>query len=95
MYNAYAGNAGFNIRKSQTRHRRDGSICQKYIVCSSQGHEETQTSKDGTRTGSDTLVQFSVSRKVGTWTVQKDVLDHSHCFASPNKLHKLRSKDVL
>jgi hypothetical protein len=46
MYNAYAGNAGFNIRKSQTRRRVDGSICQKYIVCSSQGHGETQTPKD-------------------------------------------------
>jgi len=28
MYNAYAGNVGFSIRKSQTRHRGDGSICQ-------------------------------------------------------------------
>ena len=28
MYNAYAGNVGFSVRKSQTRHRGDGSICQ-------------------------------------------------------------------
>ena len=35
MYNTYAGKFGFNIRKSKIKHRQDGSICQKYIVCSS------------------------------------------------------------
>ena len=28
MYNAYAGNIEFSIRKSRTRRRGDGSICQ-------------------------------------------------------------------
>src|SRR5215216_3484975 len=41
MYNTYAGKVGFSIRKNQTKHRHDGSIYQKYIVCSNQGHRET------------------------------------------------------
>ena len=34
MYNSYARNTGFSIRKSYTRRRADGTIYQKYIVCS-------------------------------------------------------------
>jgi hypothetical protein len=34
MYNTYAGKVGFNIGKSKTKHCRDDSLCQKYIVCS-------------------------------------------------------------
>jgi len=30
MYNAYAGNVGFSIRKSYIKRRVDKTICQKY-----------------------------------------------------------------
>ena len=86
------GKFGFSIRKSKTKHRQDGSICQKYIVCSSQGHRENELSqKDITRMDCDARVQFSISKE-GIWRVQKVVLDHNHYLASPNKAHKLRSQ---
>ena len=57
MYNTYAGKVGFSIRKSKTKRRQDGSLCQKYIVCSSQGQRENESSqKDITRTGCDARV---------------------------------------
>ena len=59
MYNTYAGKVGFNIRKSKTKHRQDGTLCQKHIVYSNQGHRENELSqKDVTRTGCDARVQF-------------------------------------
>jgi hypothetical protein len=92
MYNTYAGKVGFSIRKSKTKHRRDGSLCQKFIVCSNQGFRENEKSqKDVTRTGCDARVQFSISKE-GIWRVQKVVEQQNHYLASPNKAHKLRSQ---
>ncbi|XP_072151474.1 protein FAR1-RELATED SEQUENCE 5-like [Setaria viridis] len=92
MYNNYAGKVGFSIRKSHTKRRVDKTICQKYIVCSNEGHcANASSQKDVTRTGCDARVQFSVSRE-GIWKVQKVVLDHNHYLASPNKKHKLKSQ---
>jgi hypothetical protein len=91
MYNTYAGKIGFIIRKSDIKRRGDGSISHKHIVCSSQGHSQTESSKDTTRTGCNARVQFSVSKE-GVWTVYKVVLDHNHYLASPNKRQKLRSQ---
>ncbi|EEC81876.1 hypothetical protein OsI_25675 [Oryza sativa Indica Group] len=91
MYNTYAGKIGFSIRKSQAKHRVNGTIYQKYIVCSNQGQRQTKSSLDTTRTSCDACVQFSICRK-GIWTVQKVVLEHNHCLVSPNKSHKLRSQ---
>ncbi|WVZ52736.1 LOW QUALITY PROTEIN: hypothetical protein U9M48_003766 [Paspalum notatum var. saurae] len=84
---------GFSIRKSfQKRRPKDGTISQKYIVCSGEGYcQNTESSKDATRTGCNARVQFSVSRE-GVWTVQKVVLNHNHYLSSPNKSHKLRSQ---
>ena len=92
MYNTYASKVGFSIRKSYIKRRADKTICQKYIVCSSQGHQENESSqKDNIRTGCNAPIQFTVSRE-GIWTVQKVVLDYNHYRASPNKSHKLRSQ---
>jgi len=92
MYNTYAGKIGFSVRKSRTKHRKDGSLSQKYMVCSSQGQRENESSqKDITRTGCDARVQFSISKE-GIWTVQKVIQEHNHYLASPNKSHKLRSQ---
>ena len=91
MYNTYAGKVGFSVRKSHTKRRVDGSISQKYIVCSNQGYRESESSQDAKRTGCNARIQFSVNRE-GTWRVQKVVLDHNHDLASPNKSHKLRSQ---
>jgi hypothetical protein len=92
MYNSYAGKVGFSIRKSKSKHRRDGSLCTKFIVCSNQGHRKNEESqKDITRMGCDARVQFSISKE-GIWTVQKVVEQHNHYLASPNKTHKLRSQ---
>jgi len=92
MYNTYAGKIGFSVRKSRTKHRKDGSLSQKYMVCSSQGQRENESSqKDITRTGCDARVQFSINKE-GIWTVQKVIQEHNHYLASPNKSHKLRSQ---
>ena len=40
MYNTYAGQVGFNVRRSKTKHRLDGSLCQKHLVCISQGYKK-------------------------------------------------------
>ena len=45
MYNTYAGKVGFSIRRSKTKHRRDGNLCTKFIVCSSQGHRRMSNRK--------------------------------------------------
>jgi len=91
MYNTYAGKVGFSIRKSKTKHRKDGTLCHKHIVYSNQGHRENELShKDITKTGCDARVQFSISRE-GIWTMQKVIEEHNHYLASPNKSHKLRS----
>ena len=95
MYNTYAGKVGFSVRKSKMKRRQDGSISQKYIVCSSEGHRKNESSgKDITRTGCEARVQFSIS-KDGIWTVQKVVEQHNHYLASPNKAHKLRSQQQV
>jgi zinc finger SWIM domain-containing protein 3 len=78
MYNTYAGKVGFNIRKSTS----DGTISQKYIVCSSEGHQQNESSSGMTRTRCKAHVQFSVS-KAGIWTTQKIELHHNHYLASP------------
>ena len=91
MYNVYAAKVGFSVRKSHTKRRGDKSISQKYIVCSNEGHRDTQSSKDTTRTCCEARIQFSVN-KDGIWTVQKLITEHNHYLASPNKVHKLRSQ---
>jgi len=64
MCNTYADKVGFSIRKSKTKRRQDGSICHKYIVCSSQRHRENELSqKDITRTDCDARVQFSINKE--------------------------------
>jgi hypothetical protein len=92
VYNTYADKVGFNIRKSTTKRRTlDGTISQKYIVCSSEGHQQNASSSGTTRTGWKARVQFSVSKE-GIWTVQKIELDHNHYLASPDKSKKMRSQ---
>jgi hypothetical protein len=91
MYNDYAAKVGFNIRNSWQKKQKDETISQKYIVRSSQGHQENiESSKNTTRTGCNARIQFSINRE-GIWTMQKVVLDHNHYLASPNKSHNLRS----
>ena len=52
MYDTYVDKDGFSIRKSYIKRRADKMICQEYIVCSSQGHRENESSQeDNTRTG--------------------------------------------
>jgi hypothetical protein len=91
MYNNYAGAIGFSIRKSTTRHRPDGSLYQKHLVCSCEGYAKDDSSKGMTRTGCGARIQFSVSKE-GIWMVQKVVLEHNHYLASPNKKKNLRSQ---
>ncbi|XP_072150581.1 protein FAR1-RELATED SEQUENCE 5-like [Setaria viridis] len=91
MYNTYAGKIGFSIRKSHTKRQGDGTLRQKYLVCSNEGHRETESSRHTTRTDCDARVQFSVSKE-GVWMVQKVILDHNHYLTSPNKRDKLRSQ---
>ena len=60
MYNTYAGQIGFSVRNSKTKHRLDGSLCQKHLVCISQGYKKNESSqKDITRMGCYAHVQLS------------------------------------
>ena len=45
MYNTYAGQIGFSVRNSKTKHRLDGSLCQKHLVCISQGYKKMSRHK--------------------------------------------------
>ena len=84
MYNTYAGQVGFNVRRSKTKHRLDGSLRQKHLVYCCQGYRENDSSqKNITRTGCDARVQFSISKE-GVWTVQKVKLEHNLYLASPD-----------
>jgi hypothetical protein len=65
MYNVYARKVGFSIRKSMTRYGSDKSLFKKHIVCSSQGHRQTESSKDTTSLDYTARIQFNVSRKGG------------------------------
>ena len=56
MYNTYAVQVGFSIRKSHSKLRADGTLRKKYLVCSNQGQRETKSSKDTTRIGCDARV---------------------------------------
>ena len=38
MYNTYAGQVGFSVRKGHSKLRGDGTLRQKYFVCNNQGH---------------------------------------------------------
>jgi hypothetical protein len=88
MYNTYAGKNGFSIRRSSTKCRPDGTLYQKYIVCSSEGYGRNESSNGTTRTGCGARVQFKVSKE-GIWVVQKVVFEHNHYLASPNKIKKI------
>jgi zinc finger SWIM domain-containing protein 3 len=83
MYNTYAGNIGFSVRKSDIKRRTDKSISSKVIVCSKQGSSST-------RTDCGARIQFSVTR--GLLTVKNLVSDHNQHLASPNNKCKLRSQ---
>jgi zinc finger SWIM domain-containing protein 3 len=91
MYNKYAGIIGFSIRKSTTKRRPDGTIYQKYIVCSGEGHGKPESLKGTTRTGCGARIQLVVSKE-GIWTVKSVVLEQNHYLASPNKNKNLRSQ---
>jgi hypothetical protein len=84
MYNTYAGNIGFSIRKSDIKRRADKSSSSKVIVCSKQG-------SGSTRTDCGARIQFTVTRE-GVWTIKNVVPDHNHYLASSNKKCKLRSQ---
>jgi zinc finger SWIM domain-containing protein 3 len=94
MYNTYAGKNGFSIRRSSTKCRPDGTLYQKYIVCSSEGYGRNESSNGTTRTGCGARVQFKVSKE-GIWVVQKVVFEHNHYLASPNKIKNLRSQRCI
>jgi zinc finger SWIM domain-containing protein 3 len=91
MYNKYAGIIGFSIRKNTTKRRPDGTIYQKYIVCSGEGYGKPESSKGTTRTECGACIQLVVSKE-GIWTVKSVVLEHNHYLASPNKKKNLRSE---
>jgi hypothetical protein len=79
------------LERADTKHRGDGSIYLKLVVCGCQGHQNFESTKGTTRTGCNACIPFSVSKQ-GVWTVQQIVVDHNHYLASPNKKHKLRSQ---
>jgi hypothetical protein len=63
MYNVYAEQVGFSIRKSNTKRHADKIIYLKFIVCSSQGFGETNSSQASTRMDCNACIQFSVSKE--------------------------------
>jgi ribosomal protein L35 len=91
MFNTYADKGGFSIRKSTMKYRLDKSLFKKYIVCSSQGHRQTESSKDTTRSACTARIQFNITRE-GVWMAQKIVHRHNHYLASLDRLKNLRSQ---
>ena len=100
FYNSYARTKGFSIRKVHKKHRADGTVCSRYLVCSNEGVKATHathvTKKERatTRTCCSARLQFNISRE-GIWTIQKVVLDHNHGLVTPDKTHMLRSQRQL
>jgi hypothetical protein len=58
MYNNYAGKIGFSIRKSTSKLRPYGTIYEKYIVCSVEGHWKLSHQK--ARHRHDVVLAFSL-----------------------------------
>jgi hypothetical protein len=100
FYNSYARSEGFSIRRVHKKHRADGTLCSRYLVCSNEGAKATHathvTKKERatTRTCCSARVQFTISRE-GIWNIQKVVLDHNHGLVTPDKSHMLRSQRQL
>jgi zinc finger SWIM domain-containing protein 3 len=92
MYNTYIGKVGFSIRKSTTKYKSNKSLFKKYIVCSSQGYRQTESSKDIIRSYCTACIQFNVSRE-GVWTVQKCVREHNHYLASNHLPRKVKREE--
>ena len=95
IYNEYALNKGFSIRKGVTR-KTDGVLRQREFLCSKQGHKEFENpcdykkySKLDTRTGCQARIRFDIEN--GIWSVSHFNDEHNHEFASPEERCNLRS----
>ena len=73
FYNSYARIKGFSLNKIHKKHRSDGTLRSRYMVCSS-----------APRKCCPARVQFSISRE-GIWNIQKAVLDHNHDLVTPDE----------
>ena len=95
IYNEYALNKGFSIRKGVTR-KTDGVLRQREFLCSKQGHKEFENPCDykkynklDTRTGCQARIRFDIEN--GIWSVSHFNDEHNHEFASPEERCNLRS----
>ena len=73
FYNSYAGSKGFSLSKIHLKRRRDGTLSNRYMVCSA-----------ATKKNCPARVQFYISRQ-GIWNIQKVVLNHNHVLVTPDE----------
>jgi FAR1 DNA-binding domain/MULE transposase domain len=96
FYNKYAHSKGFSVRKGHLGRRKDGTIWNRYFLCSNQGARQkhcthvTRKPRDAVRTNCMARIEFKVTPD-NTWVVSKVIYEHNHPLVRPHKAHLLRS----
>ncbi|OWM84071.1 protein FAR1-RELATED SEQUENCE 5-like [Punica granatum] len=97
LYNEYAYEKGFSIRKAKSRYYEGTRLIrQKEYVCSKEGFKEDPTPSEtpsynrlDVRTGCKAMIRFTV--KDDEWKVTHFIAEHNHELASTEERHLLRS----
>ncbi|KAK4760089.1 hypothetical protein SAY87_023220 [Trapa incisa] len=97
LYNEYAYEKGFSIRKAKSRYYEGTRLIrQKEYVCSKEGFKEDPTPSEtpsynrlDVRTGCKAMIRFTV--KDDEWKVTHFIAEHNHELASSEERHLLRS----
>ncbi|XP_059648308.1 protein FAR1-RELATED SEQUENCE 5-like isoform X2 [Cornus florida] len=97
LYNSYAINKGFSVRKGKVR-RREGTtdVRQRVFLCSCEGFSEDahlfpdkKVERMLARTGCNARAIFNVED--GKWKLVQFISEHNHPFVKPEQRHLLRS----
>ncbi|XP_057248910.1 protein FAR1-RELATED SEQUENCE 5-like [Beta vulgaris subsp. vulgaris] len=101
LYNEYAFEFGFSVRKGKTRCRvKDDSICIRQMVCWRTGFKNVNNvghksySKVDYRTGCRAYVQFHVDED-GVYTCVAHVMGHNHAMVPLHERHYIRSHRLV
>ncbi|KAK4757881.1 hypothetical protein SAY87_019182 [Trapa incisa] len=97
LYNEYAYEKGFSIRKAKSRYYEGTRLIrQKEYVCSKEGFKEDPAPSEtpsynrlDVRTGCKAMIRFTV--KDDEWKVTHFIAEHNHELASIEERHLLRS----
>ncbi|XP_021718622.1 protein FAR1-RELATED SEQUENCE 5-like [Chenopodium quinoa] len=104
LYNSYAFNHGFDIRKGKLNRREDKvTIRQRFFVCSFAGFKQEKKpgeepkvyQKRNFRTGCKAHIQFDVDKNSGLFIVVNHIMDHNHSKVPVSKRHLIKSHRKL